>query len=52
LNISFIFILTSLGTSRLFFFLIAPIDLFSVWQQAHLLESKTMPHALRVNFEN
>jgi len=26
--------------------------LFSVWQQTQLLDSKTMLHALRVNFEN
>jgi len=28
----------------------APIEFFSVWQKAQLLDSKTMPHALRVNF--
>jgi len=33
-------------------FLIFPIDLFSVWQQTQLLDSKTMLYALRVNFEN
>jgi len=31
---------------------ISPIDLFSVWQQTQLLDSKTMLHGLRVNFEN
>jgi len=31
---------------------IAPIDWFSVWQQTQLPDSKTMLHALRVNFEN
>jgi len=33
-------------------FKILPIDLFSVWQQNQLLDSKTMLHALRVNFES
>jgi len=31
-------------------FYISPIDLFFVWQQTQLLDSKTVLHALRVNF--
>jgi len=33
-------------------FLIALVDLFPFCQQTPLLYNKTMPHALRVNFEN
>jgi len=45
LDIPFIFILVSLCTSRLLFFV-------AVWQETQLLDSKTMLHAMRVNFEN
>jgi len=33
-------------------FQISPIDLFSVWQQTQLLDSKTILYALRVSFDN
>jgi len=52
LNIPFFFYFNFVVHQQTLLFYIVPIDLFSIWQQAQLPDSKTMLHAVRENFEN